>query len=292
MFVRPVDFTTLVYDLLVYRDFDFIAIGLTNLGRYVDWTHAMLHSSNDVPWGWNFVGIADEDFDNWTEIILTSLNETEIIEAASKLQQKFVYEVMPWFPTITGLEFCTLAREADPPAGRGELMNLISMPNYGPSNDWSYMTLHWNYSWPGGAIRRVMGDEAKELNPWTDNTAYSWDLMNRAIVGLLAVSPITLKNMPFIATKWHIENWTSIPELGIEEGATAQFHIRQDVTWHDGRPVTAYDCVANMRFIREYKPGRYSRVWNHLVYEEADGPYKFNVYFDQTSLYYADFVAR
>jgi hypothetical protein len=39
-----------------------------------------------------------------------------------------------------------------------------------------------------------------------------------------------------------------------------------------------------MRFLREYKPGRYSSTWANLVYEEADGPYKFNVYFDKTGI--------
>jgi ABC-type transport system substrate-binding protein len=97
--------------------------------------------------------------------------------------------------------------------------------------------------------------------------------------------------MPWVAMDWEIEPWTSIPELGITNGSTATFSIRQDVVWHDGTPLTAYDCVNNMRLMREYQFGRYSSTWANLVYEEADGPYKFNVYFYRTSLYYADYVA-
>jgi hypothetical protein len=46
-----------------------------------------------------------------------------------------------------------------------------------------------------------------------------------------------------------------------------------------------------MRIMRQYKPGRYSLTWSNLVYEEADGPYKFNVYFYKTGLYYSDYVS-
>jgi len=63
------------------------------------------------------------------------------------------------------------------------------------------------------------------------------------------------------------------------------------VLWHDLKPVTAYDCVNNMRLMREYEPGRYSTTWSRLVYEEADGPYKFTTYHSSPSLYWADAVA-
>ena len=286
MTLKPQTFYTLVTQLMIYRDYDFICIGLTGLGRYVDWLYDLLHSSTDVPWGWNFCGIHDPDFDTWTEIILTSLNVDEIIEAASNVQYKFVYELLPWFPMSAGLEFSTVARD-----DRGELMNLIPMPNYGSQNDWSWMTLHWKGDWPGGSYSRALGDEPHTLNPWNEDTLYGWQLLDRAIVGLLGVEPYTLTNIPFVATYYEVEPWVSIPELGIENGAMVTFYLRQDVLWHDLRPVTAYDCVNNMRLMREYKPGRYSSVWSMLVYEEADGPYKFTTYHSSPSLYWADYVA-
>lgn len=290
MRLAPTDFITLVLDLLVYHDYDIICIGLTGLGVYVDWLYDCLHSENIGVWGWNFGGIVDPDFDAWTETILTSLDESEIIAAASRVQAKFVYKLMPWFPMSSGLEFCTVARDE-----RGELMNLISMPNYGPRNDYSWMTLHWKGTpdvvWPGGTLKTALGDAPHTMNPYTEDTLYGWQFLDRAIEGLLARNPETLKLMPWIATDYIVEPWVSIPELGIEEGSMATFWIRQDVVWHDGEPLDAYDCVNNMRIMREYKPGRYSSVWANLVYEEADGPYKFNVYFYTPSLYYAIYVA-
>jgi hypothetical protein len=290
MQILPTDFTTLVLELLLVRDYDIIGIGLTSLGRYVDWIYDLFHSANDVPWGWNFVGIHDTDYDTWSEIILTSMNVTEVIEASQDWQEKFCYELMNWMPLIAGQEFITTANDT-----RGELVNNIPMDNFGPTNDYTFMAMHWKgtpgVAWPGDTIKTGLGDAPDTLNPYTDNTLYGWWLMDRAIPGLLAVNPVTITNMPYVAVDWMVSNWTSIPELGITSGSTATFWLRQDVDWQDGERVTAYDCVNNMRLMREYQFGRYSGTWANLVYEEADGPWKFNVYFYTTSLYYGDYVA-
>jgi ABC-type transport system substrate-binding protein len=174
-------------------------------------------------------------------------------------------------------------------------MNLIPMPNFGSQAGWSWNTLHWKgepgTAWPGGTLKRALGAEWHTLNPFTEDTLYGWQIMDRAIDGLLSVEPYTLTNIPNIATYYETEPWVSIPELGIKEGAMVTFYLRQDVYWHDGKPVTAYDCVNTMRLMREYKPGRYSLTWSYLVYEEADGPYKFTTYHLFPSLYWADAVA-
>ncbi|MGD8565969.1 MAG: ABC transporter substrate-binding protein [Candidatus Bathyarchaeota archaeon] len=291
MQILPTDFGTLVGELLSVRNYDIIGIGLTSLGRYVDWIYDCFHSDNDVDWGWNFCGANDTDYDVWGEIILTSMNITEVIEASQLWQEKFCYERLDWMPLIAGLEFITTANDT-----RGELVNNIPMDNFGPTNDYTFMAMHWKGTpgtdWGyGGSYNTGLGDIPDTLNPYTDNTLYGWWLMDRAIPGLLAVNPDTVTDMPMVAADWMVDTWTSIPELGITDGSTATFWLRQDVDWHDGMPVNAYDCVNNMRLLREYRFGRYSGTWANLVYEEADGPYKFNVYFGQTSLYYAGYVA-
>jgi ABC-type transport system substrate-binding protein len=283
----PEDFMTLVMELMLFRDYDCICIGLTNMGIYVDWLYDLLHSDNVGAWGWNFGGIVDTDFDTWTETILTSLSEAAIITAASQVQNKFIYQLMPWFPMDTGSEFCSSWR-----SGSDELMNILSMPNYGPSNDWSWMAIHWNgTAWPGGTVKRALGDEPHTMNPFTEDTLYGWQMMDRAIPGLLGRKPTDLTLMPFVSTNWTLAQWASIPELGITDGSTATFYLRQDVYWQDGVQVTAEDCVNTMRIMRKYKPGRYSSTWANLVYEEREGKFKFNVYFYTTSLYYAVYVA-
>ena len=282
------DFAALVNELHFYREYDMICIGLTGLGVYVDWLYVVLHSSNDVIGGWNFAGIHDNVLDDCTETILTSLNTNTIIDAASYLQEIFVFELLPWFPIGNSLGFCTTAID-----WRGELANVVSMSNYGPRNSYSWMTMYWtgecSQAYP--ALATALDDEPHTLNPYTDYVLYGWEIMGRALDELLVRDPATLMNTPWITTNCTVEHWVNIPELGITDGSTATFYIRQDVTWHDGYPLTAYDCVENLRVLRCYQPKRYASTWAHLVYEEADGPYKFNVYFDQTGLYYPGYVS-
>jgi ABC-type transport system substrate-binding protein len=277
----PKAFGALVSELFSSHNFDFICFGLTWLGGGGYWPCLdrlcdMLHSEGF----WNFAGIRDPLFDEWIEIIRTSQNFTEVKEAASKLQYRFVYELLPWFPISYSLEFSTVARDS-----RGELMNLIPMPNYGSSNYWSWVCLHWKgtpgVAWPGGTLKRALDAEWHTMNPFTEDTPSGWQIMDRAIDRLLNFEPYNLTIIPYIATSYEITMWVSIPELGITNGSMVTFWLRQDVKWHDGRPVTAHDCVNTMRLMREYKPGRYSSTWSYLVYEEADGPYKFTAYYSQ-----------
>ena len=295
--LEETDFVTLVYDLLLYHNFDFLCIGLTNLGRFVDWLYDLLHSNNIGPWGWNFAGISDPRLDYYTEIILTSLDADEVMWAASKVQELFVKELMPWFPMDTGMDITTVAHYNHP---SGNLTNVIDMNVFGPENDWTWMALHWEGApgvvWPGGSINRALGDAPSNLNPYYEDTLYGWQMLDRAILGLIGAAPLggdpaNLVDIPWVATDFEIAHWVSVPELGITEGSMATFYLRQDLLWHDLYPVTAYDCVANMLFLAKWKPGRYSSTWANLVYSEADGPYKFNTYFYTTSLYYAYYVA-
>ena len=286
MTIVPVEFMTWVYELLIYRDYDFVSFGFTNLGVYADWIRPWIHRDGLEIGGWNVVGIEDDDFDVWGDIILTSLDVDEVVEAYANISAKFVYELMPWFPMDSSLEFCTTWSSTEK-----TLVNVQSMPNYGPVQDWTWRGMHWMGAEYGGSLKFGSGDEPHTMNPWTEDTLYGWDMIGRAVDELITREPLGLTLRPSVACDWEIDIWTSIPELGITEGSTATFWLRQDVTWQDGVPVTAYDCVNNMRLMREHTPGRYSTVWENLVYEEADGPYKFNVYFYSTGLALATDIA-
>ena len=287
MTITPVEFTTWVMELLTYRDYDFVSFGFTNLGVYADWISPWIHRRGLVDWGWNVAGIEDDEFDTWADIIITSLDVDEVVQAYSDITAKFIYELMPWFPIDAGLDFCTTWSSEE----RGTLTNIISMPNYGPRQDWTWRGMHWMGEEYGGSVMVAIGDEPHTMNPFTEDTLYGWRLIGRAVDSLIEREPVGLNLRPSVACDWFVDVWTSIPELGITEGSTATFWLRQDVTWQDGVPLTAYDCVNNMRLLREHEPGRYATVWENLVYEEADGPYKFNVYFATTNLATVDDVS-
>ncbi|MDH5788181.1 MAG: ABC transporter substrate-binding protein, partial [Candidatus Bathyarchaeota archaeon] len=254
-------------------------------GRYVYWLYNYLHSDSIKSGAWNFAGISDSLFDQWTMSILTSVNEDEVIGNASLVQARFVYELMPWLPISCEMTFCTTANDS-----RGELVGIVSMPNLGPANDWSWMTAHWKDS-TGGTVKVALTNTVHSMNPYNEDSVYGWRILDRSIAGLLGVSPITLTETPLVATEWSCTPWVSIPELGIVDGTILTFYLRQDVYWHDGKQVTAYDCVNNLKLLRKYRPGRYARVWASQAYEEVQGPYKFSTYSYTQGIYYAYDVA-
>jgi len=80
-------------------------------------------------------------------------------------------------------------------------------------------------------------------------------------------------------------------------GTLLQFRLRQDVKWHDGRQLTAYDCAYAMNLVKEHNLDLYGSLWEDFVYAEAEEPYLLSVYFINTSNlenskpFYRDYVA-
>lgn len=290
--VSPVSFTTLFDELLVYRDFDIVCVDLFTADLFPDWLYAVLHSGNDFEWGWNLAGIHDPQFDVDTGIILTSLDVTEILETSSRVQSRFVYELMPWFPVCAGLVLNTF----DP-----DLVNVMGAYGFGADNDWTWKLIHWSGSC-GGTVKRALAGEPVTLSPVSEGSVQGWQIMGNVldstppvlylspyqdatgmVYGLVHNDPTDLGMMPWIAYNWTIQHYVAVPELGIPGGTKVTYYLRNDVKWHDGTPFTAYDCEFAWNLLMKYHVGRYSQAWANLVYCEAREPYKVTAYLYDTS---------
>ena len=82
----------------------------------------------------------------------------------------------------------------------------------------------------GGTIVVGMRSDFGGFNPITSDALYSMELMSYALFTPLVQYDENLGVQPWLAESWE------------EQGDTAVvFRLRRDVTWHDGRPVTAED---------------------------------------------------
>jgi oligopeptide transport system substrate-binding protein len=73
-----------------------------------------------------------------------------------------------------------------------------------------------------------------DLNPFTyDEDLVNVELVEQLFLGLTDLDPQTYEVLPELATKWQVS----------EDGTVYTFHLRQDVTWTNGEPVTAHDVV-------------------------------------------------
>ncbi|CAN5855690.1 peptide-binding protein [soil metagenome] len=86
---------------------------------------------------------------------------------------------------------------------------------------------------PGGTLIVLADREPDELNPLTYNSNPAYQVTH-LLFRTLARRDSTLSNyVPDLARSWELS----------EDGSTLVLHLRDDVRWHDGEPVTAEDVV-------------------------------------------------
>ncbi|MBE7468876.1 MAG: hypothetical protein DPW09_07320 [Anaerolineae bacterium] len=98
------------------------------------------------------------------------------------------------------------------------------------------------WQWTGGSrpasppaphpLRLINAHDPRTLDPSTAGDVRSVYVIDQLFSGLLALNP-ELDVVPEIARSWEV----------LEGGLTYVFHLRDDATWSDGRPVTAADFV-------------------------------------------------
>ena len=86
---------------------------------------------------------------------------------------------------------------------------------------------------PGGTLTFATISEPLTLNLALANDSGSSGVLGRLFEGLTEISWLTGDVEPALA-----ESWTRS-----DDGLTWTFHLRQDVSWHDGEPFTAHDVA-------------------------------------------------
>jgi peptide/nickel transport system substrate-binding protein len=82
----------------------------------------------------------------------------------------------------------------------------------------------------GGTVVVGMRSDFGGFNPVTSSGQYDRELMNYALFTPLVQYDESLNVRPYLAESWELDGDTGVV-----------FHLRNDVRWHDGHPVTAHD---------------------------------------------------
>lgn len=99
------------------------------------------------------------------------------------------------------------------------------------------------YEVPADKVRVHIGAEPGTLNPILATDAYASQINGYLFDSLLDRDRDTLEFIPKIAKSWEIS----------DDKKTFTFYMRDDVTWHDGKPVTADDVVYTFNLIMDEK---------------------------------------
>ena len=88
----------------------------------------------------------------------------------------------------------------------------------------------------GPIIEPNFGDDPTTFNPIIANDGTSYDVINRMFPDFIGVDSETVQYMGgakgALVSSWDIA----------DDGVTYTFHLRDDMTWSDGVPITAQRC--------------------------------------------------
>ena len=264
------------------------------LGRFPDHLYDMCHSSQDVYYyhkRYNKPGIRSDEIDDLVEIIKTSLNHAEKLQAAWDVQE-LLYDstkdyAMAYMQLYSRIYFNGFNMD---------LRGIVNMPGYGSDNGWTQTGLYWEeglerycasddpstaYDEEGKTLLKwIWGEYPERLNPCYASTVYAWDVIDKTLDGLIGVNPYTLADVPAMAEEWYINETAT--------GMNVTFELRDDMFWQDGLPYTAHDAEFNWLFLRDNQIPRYTSVWEFIedvwvMDDEAGEPYIVRVNMSTTS---------
>jgi hypothetical protein len=78
------------------------------------------------------------------------------------------------------------------------------------------------------------------LNPIYAEWVWDWYVLNKAYDSMIGLNPYTLADMRSLAASWEVETWDA-SKLGLGTCTKITFHMRHDLYWSDGVPVTSSD---------------------------------------------------
>ena len=103
----------------------------------------------------------------------------------------------------------------------------------------------------GGTVVRSTFSDISTLNPILSSDSTSSRVIGRMFLSFITIDPFTGANSPQIADSWEVA----------EDGLTYTFHLRDDISWSDGTPVTAHDVIF---------------TWDAINTEEVESPRRSN----------------
>ena len=282
---NPIATAVIVERAFLYRNFDlyFLCWGL---GRYPDYLYDFFHSSQEGPDMNNAPGIKEPTLDYYLEILKWSTDREAKVEACHKAQELLVYEFCPYVQYLYSRTYYTAFKNYTYYTGEPKwLVNMVNMKGAGADNGWTWGLIHWNTAPTGGMLKYCLTGNVYEFHPGWAQWAYEWDVLNRVLDGLLAVDPVYLEDLPWIAGTYSVEPFEWEP-LNVY-GQKVRFVLREGVLWHDYKPVTVEDVKFAMDFIKNFP--RYAPIWQYLLWSQIVDPYTIDIYLNTTSQFiYAD----
>ena len=233
---EPMDFSAML-SRMDRHDFDAV-VHAWSLSRDPDSLFSFYHSSMNVQGGYNVSGISDPELDK----VLLELRDAPdefIARGAVSEAQIMLSELVPSVPIYSRYSVAAVNKGWNGiyTSEKVTADNFWTLTGMTPS-DGKMRPVYW-----------VLPDEPRSLNPMSASSAYDWMVMGHIYDTLISVHPDTFEDIPWLASEWEVKN---------EDGRTViVFKVRDDVKWHDGKPLTTEDVINTIEYMKKAEAPRY-----------------------------------
>ena len=259
---EPMDFSAMLARL-DRHDFDAVVHAWT-LSRDPDSLFAFYHSSMDVQSGYNISGMSDPKLDKALFALRDAPDEITARGAASEAQQ-ILSDLVPSVPIYSRYWITAVNNGWNGvyTSERTTADNFWTLTGMTPK-DGVMRPIYW-----------ALPEEPRSLNPITASSAYDWMVMGNIFDTLISVHPETFLDIPWLASEWKVSN---------EDNKTViEFKLRDDVKWHDGKPLSTDDVINTMNYLKENEVPRYYDSVKDIESVTSPEPYVIVVKFSNTS---------
>lgn len=274
----------------------------------VDPVFDVMYHSDAIPFA-NIWGLVDAQVDAYIDAAMSTL-DWDVAQQNIWACEARLSELMPMIPMITSQ---TWTMATGPYDGQPGVLGFVNMIGYGglrSANSWG--RLYSRREYPDGSPYEIqnwiMGQDADVINPLVSDTAYEWALMGSVYDGLYIRHPYTHQLMPWCAAdypviqRWngtHVETSPGVWEYdpspvgspGEVIGEKMTWTLRNDMTWHDGTPVTSADVEFCLDLLVNQNNERYDSVHKYIHDVNVVDTYTFEVYYTARYLWADNDVA-
>lgn len=219
----------------------------------------LLFHSKYAEGGFNIAGVNNSELDVLLNESQVTINYDELKSIIWQIQE-IIAENIYSIPIFT--EDVVFAYS-------NKFTGIVGIPGDGAVNIWTYINMR-RTDMEGGEIKIGMLGDIKTNNPFLRTLALE-GYIDRMIFEPLVAFDLNLTVVPWLAESWEVS----------EDGLVWTFHLRDNVTWHDGKPFTAEDVVFTIETVLEHKPPTWYSYFEMIERAEAVDNYTVKVYMKQ-----------
>lgn len=240
----------------------------------------LFHSEG--PWNVNSIRYTNSEYDNQVKAMMLAPTQEEAKQWAWNCSQ-ILLEDMPILPCYNDIE--THAYRTDRWTGYVKIAKRGVMGD----NPWTSTSvrLHEGVGGPFGCYpiiyRCSLIDDMSRTNVLSVDEEHSHNVFGMIYDTLWELDPITNDLSSLIARNWTINETSASGD--IQDGLKFTFHLFDNITWHDGKPLTSADVAYSLETLWSNSPYSRGRKVENIYHIETPDNFTVIIYSNMSGIF-------